>query len=155
MTEEEEEEEGRRRCVPLSRAAQDPCHSYEVGKPQWGPALTETPGEIWVLVASMGMLLKPGFACGGVCRGSRAGDSECYKSDMLQRGLAGPDHSAVAKRERSLAKLDSGQREEPGFGIKLGMLTRPVQVHWAWARGRGDMKRLEGAVPPSESPHSP
>lgn len=75
--------------------------------------------------------------------------------DMLQRGLAGPGHSAVAKRERSLAKLDSGQREEPGFGIKLGMLTRPVQVHWARARGRGNMKRMEGAVPPSESPHSP
>lgn len=80
MTEEEEEEEGCRWCLRLSRAAQDPCHSYEVGKPQWGPGLAEPPGEIWVLVASMGMLLTPGFACGEVCGDSRAGDSECYKS---------------------------------------------------------------------------
>lgn len=73
------------------------------------------------------------------------------KGTLLRRELAGPGHSAVAKREWSLTKLDPGQREEPG----LGMLTRPVQVRWALARGREDVKRLEGAVPPSESPHSP
>lgn len=68
---EEEEEEGRCRCLPSSRAVQDSFHSYEVGKPQWRPALAEPTGEIWVLVAplgagSRGMLLKPGFACGGI-----------------------------------------------------------------------------------------